>query len=146
MGKKAAITIDRVSKEDLDQVLVIERASFSMPWSRNLFLAEFRNPDVSLMLAARSQTDKSRVIGYIVCWIVADELHIRAYEQHIRAAPLWRQAIHSALDADRFDLEDWTAATTAIPELTKHDNRAADEFCGRPVQDAFLSLVRRMAA
>jgi len=76
MGETAAITIDRLSKEDLEQVLAIERASFSMPWSRNLFLAEFRNPDVSLMLAARSPAAGGRVIGYIVCWIVADELHI----------------------------------------------------------------------
>jgi uncharacterized protein with von Willebrand factor type A (vWA) domain len=60
----------------------------------------------------------------------------------IRSTPLWRQAIHSALNADRFDLEDWEAAYAAIPELTKYDDEAADEFCGHPVQDAFLSLYK----
>jgi len=60
----------------------------------------------------------------------------------VRNTPLWRQAIHSALDADRFDLEDWAAACATIPTLTKVDNEAADEFCGHPVQDAFLSLVK----
>ena len=44
----------------------------------------------------------------------------------VRNTPLWRQAIHSALDADRFDLEDWAAARTAIPKLTKCDEEAAD--------------------
>jgi putative hemolysin len=69
-----------------------------------------------------------------------------ADEQHIRGTPLWRQAIHSALNADRFDLQDWNAARDAIPDLTKYDDEAGDEFCGHPVQDAFLSLVRRMTA
>jgi ribosomal-protein-alanine N-acetyltransferase len=63
-------------KEDLDQVLVIEQISFTMPWSRNLFLSEFRNAPVSLMLVARSTSEPEAIIGYIVCWIVADELHI----------------------------------------------------------------------
>lgn len=63
-------------KEDLDQVLAIEQASFTMPWSRNLFLSEFRNAPVSLMLAARSSQEPRAIIGFIVCWLVADELHI----------------------------------------------------------------------
>jgi len=63
-------------KEDLDQVLAIEQASFTMPWSRNLFLSEFRNAPVSLMLVARSPQEPRAIEGYIVCWIVADELHI----------------------------------------------------------------------
>lgn len=65
-----------MTKEDLDQVLAIEQASFTMPWSRNLFLSEFRNAPVSLMLVARSSEAPQTIIGYIVCWIVADELHI----------------------------------------------------------------------
>jgi len=65
-----------MTKEDLDQVLAIEQASFTMPWSGNLFLSEFRNAPVSLMLVARSSPGSRAIIGYIVCWIVADELHI----------------------------------------------------------------------
>jgi [ribosomal protein S18]-alanine N-acetyltransferase len=76
MGETGTITIDRMTREDIDQVLAIEQASFAMPWSRNLFLSEFRNPSVSLMLAARSPDGGGRIIGYIVCWAVADELHI----------------------------------------------------------------------
>ncbi|CAG0937178.1 Protein ViaA [Thermoflexales bacterium] len=56
--------------------------------------------------------------------------------------PLWRQAIQSALDADRFDLEDWETARQAIPMLTSHDQQAAEEFCGHPVQDSFMSLFK----
>lgn len=76
MGETTTISIAHMRKEDLDQVLAIEQASFTMPWSRNLFLSEFRNAPVSLMLVARQSPEPRAVIGYIVCWIVADELHI----------------------------------------------------------------------
>lgn len=77
MGKEGAITIDFMHKEDIDQVLAIEQVSFSMPWSRNLFLSEFRSPLVSTLLVALAGDPLLRnVIGYIVFWIVADEMHI----------------------------------------------------------------------
>jgi len=87
MGETGTITIDRMTREDIDQVLAIEQASFTMPWSRNLFLSEFRNPSVSLMLVARSPDCGGRIIGYIVCWAVADELHIL----DLATEPSWRR-------------------------------------------------------
>lgn len=86
-------------KEDLDQVLAIEQASFTMPWSRNLFLSEFRNAPVSLMLVARSSPEPRAIIGYIVCWIVADELHILdlATEPTLRRKGIARQLVLAAL-------------------------------------------------
>jgi [ribosomal protein S18]-alanine N-acetyltransferase len=87
MGETGTITIDRMTREDIDQVLAIEQASFTMPWSRNLFLSEFRNPAVSHMLVARSPDSGARVIGYIVCWAVADELHIL----DLATEPSWRR-------------------------------------------------------
>jgi len=63
-------------KEDLDQVLAIEVVSFTMPWSKNLFLSEFRNKPISLMLVALSGDEGRFVVGYIVCWVFVDELHI----------------------------------------------------------------------
>jgi ribosomal-protein-alanine N-acetyltransferase len=76
-----------MTRDDIDQVIAIEQVSFTMPWSRNLFLAEFRNPKVSLMLAARSPEEDGKVIGYIVCWVVADELHIL----DLATLPAWRR-------------------------------------------------------
>jgi len=63
-----------MKKADLDQVLGIEQASFSMPWSRNLFLSEFRSPLISTLLVARM--DDGAIAGYLVYWIVGDEMHI----------------------------------------------------------------------
>jgi ribosomal-protein-alanine N-acetyltransferase len=88
LGKEVAITIDFMKKEDIDQVLKIEQASFSMPWSRNLFLSEFRSPLVStLMVALADDPLPRRVIGYIVLWLVADEVYIL----NLAAAPEQRR-------------------------------------------------------
>jgi ribosomal-protein-alanine N-acetyltransferase len=76
VGKEASFTIDYMTKQDIDQVMAIEQSSFSMPWSRNLFLSEFRSPAVSLLLVALAESPIRTVIGYIVCWVVTDELHI----------------------------------------------------------------------
>jgi len=85
MGETSTITIDRMMREDIEQVLAIERVSFTVPWSRNLFLSEFRNTRVSLMLVARPP--EGGIIGYIVCWVVADELHIL----DLATEPFWRR-------------------------------------------------------
>lgn len=85
---EGAITIDYMKKEDIDQVLEIEQASFSMPWSKNLFLSEFRSPLVStLMVALANDPLSRRVVGYIVFWLVADEVHIL----NLAAAPEQRR-------------------------------------------------------
>ncbi len=76
MGKEAAIVIEAMRVEDVDQVLAIERTSFTMPWSKNLFLTEFKNPLFSFMLVALSDPLQRTVAGYSVCWVLADELHI----------------------------------------------------------------------
>jgi ribosomal-protein-alanine N-acetyltransferase len=77
-----------MKKGDIEQVLEIERASFSSPWSRNLFLSEFRSPLVSTLMVALADDPLSRkVIGYIVFWITADEMHIL----NLASAPEWRR-------------------------------------------------------
>lgn len=77
MGEKAKIKIGVMTGDDLDQVLMIEQASFNMPWSRQLFLRELHNPAISTLLVALADTeDARRVTGYVVFWAVADEMHI----------------------------------------------------------------------
>ena len=99
MGEEDAITIDLMKKEDIDQVLAIEQASFSMPWSRNLFLSEFRSPRVSSLLVALADAPVRTVAGYIVCWLVADEIHILnlAVERAFRRQGIARKLVLAAL-------------------------------------------------
>ncbi len=56
--------------------------------------------------------------------------------------PLWRDHIESVIDADRFDLDDWRAAQAALPQVAQQDQAAGADFCGHPVQDAFLSMYK----
>ena len=99
MGKTPSITIDSMIREDLDQVMIIEKASFSMPWSRNLFLGEFRNTPIALMLSALADSEKRTVIGYIVCWVFVDEVHILdlATDPSLRRKGIARQVVLAAL-------------------------------------------------
>lgn len=94
MGETARITIGVMKTADLDQVLAIERASFSSPWSRQLFLREIHNPAISTLLVAFKDLETSpggqparMVKGYVVFWVVADEMHIL----NLAVAPVNRQ-------------------------------------------------------
>ena len=156
MGEAGTITIDHMTREDIDQVLAIEQASFTMPWSRNLFLSEFRNPKVSLMLVARSPESGGRIIGYIVCWVVADELHIL----DLATEPSWRRkgiarmlvlaAIRQgdAVGASRAFLEVRSSNTAAIllyEGLGFTCSLVREGYYDMPVEDAVVMSLERDA-
>lgn len=59
---------------DLDALLLIESRSFSSPWTRQQFLSEFQQP-YAFVLVVRKPGLKT-ILGYIVYWLLFDELHI----------------------------------------------------------------------
>src|SRR5499426_2866924 len=65
--------------DDLDEVVAIERASFSMPWSRGAFLYELQQNRVARCLVMR---EDARVVGYLCLWEIGDELHITNVAVH----------------------------------------------------------------
>jgi ribosomal-protein-alanine N-acetyltransferase len=67
--------------EDLDEVLEIERASFTMPWSRGAFLYEIEKNRVARCWVVH---EEGAVVGYICLWEIADELHITNIAVHPR--------------------------------------------------------------
>jgi [ribosomal protein S18]-alanine N-acetyltransferase len=60
--------------EQIDEVLVIEEAAFTSPWTRAMYLAELENQGVSFCFLAKE--DDGRAVGFCSVWRVADELHI----------------------------------------------------------------------
>lgn len=62
------------SPEQIDGVLAVEEASFSHPWTREMYLQELQNRGVSFCFFARDET--GRVVGFCSFWRVLDELHI----------------------------------------------------------------------
>lgn len=75
----ASLCIERMRPADLDEVVAIERASFTMPWSRGAFLYEMEQNRVARCLVVR---DGTRIVGYVCMWEVADELHITNIAVH----------------------------------------------------------------
>lgn len=61
---------------DLEELIVIERASFPNPWSCGQFESELKNP-VSVALVARAPYEGGETLaGYIIYWTVHGEAHI----------------------------------------------------------------------
>lgn len=72
-GRAAAFTLRPMTSEDLDQVIEIEKQSFSEPWSRKNFEYELLQLDASELTVAQAG---GRIIGYTVTWFLGDEVHL----------------------------------------------------------------------
>jgi [ribosomal protein S18]-alanine N-acetyltransferase len=70
----AGWTVEALEESDLDDVLEVERASFSNPWTRQMFIWEMQNAGVSYAYVLR--TPQWRVAGFCTVWLVLDEVHI----------------------------------------------------------------------
>ncbi|HTK29336.1 MAG TPA: ribosomal protein S18-alanine N-acetyltransferase [Vicinamibacterales bacterium] len=60
--------------DEIEAVLAIERASFTNPWTREMYLAELENRGVSFCYLARDEA--GQVVGFCSFWRILDELHI----------------------------------------------------------------------
>ena len=68
----------------LDDVLGIEEASFSNPWTREMFLRELANAGVAYGYVLMKPD--GRVVAFSTIWVVLDEVHINNVAVH----PDWR--------------------------------------------------------
>jgi ribosomal-protein-alanine N-acetyltransferase len=84
---------------DLDAVLRIERA-FAAPWTREMFAQELAQPAGSAQLVAAWQ---GQVVGYILWWCVADEIHIvnLAVHDRFRRRGVGRRLLEAAFERAR---------------------------------------------
>ena len=157
MGKKEPVTIEGMRREDIDQVLAIETASFSMPWSRNLFLSEFRSPGVSHLLVALSAGASVRIVtGYIIFWVIQDEMHILnlaigpQHRRHGIARTLATEAVKRAgrKGARRAFLEVRASNLVAqklYSRLGFVGSSLRRDYYDQPVEDAVLMTLERGA-
>jgi ribosomal-protein-alanine N-acetyltransferase len=70
----AELSLRRAGREDVDRVLEIEKEGFLHPWSRELVERELDHTWSRLLLA--EEGPGGAVVGYIVFWIVHDEVHV----------------------------------------------------------------------
>jgi len=59
---------------DLDALIAVEAASFTNPWTREMYQAELAHAGVSFFMLARAP-DRA-VVGFCSYWRVVDEIHI----------------------------------------------------------------------
>ncbi|WP_078543038.1 ribosomal protein S18-alanine N-acetyltransferase [Litchfieldia alkalitelluris] len=70
---EATVTFRLMNLEDIDEVLVIEHASFATPWSREAFYNEIMNNHFAQYIV---MVENEKVIGYCGMWLVMDEAHV----------------------------------------------------------------------
>lgn len=73
------ITVRPVSESDLDEIMLIEGACFHSPWTRQNFLEEFKNSDLSIPLGIEYE---KKIIAYAFIWILLDECHLANIAVH----------------------------------------------------------------
>ena len=71
--------ISRMQESDLDEVVAIETASFSLPWSRNLFLRDLKKNKYAYFFTAR---DKGELVAYAGFWLIFEEIDIVTVAVH----------------------------------------------------------------
>ena len=70
---KSLVTFRFMEMKDIDQILLIERLSFTIPWSREAFYNELTHNQYAHYLVME---EEERIIGYCGLWIVLDEAHV----------------------------------------------------------------------
>ncbi len=81
------LTIRRAGLTDVASIWAIEKASFPTPWSRLSFLAELTQRSSYTLVAGPPAPQPWETWGYIIFWIVTDEMHIlnlAVHPQHRR--------------------------------------------------------------
>lgn len=114
MNPPAAIR--RMTVEDLDAVMTIEKAVFSDPWSRRSYEFEIFGNSYSIPLVMERE---GKIIGHAVVWSIFEEFHIAtiAVTPELQGKGWGRYFLQSLLNmADR--------AEYALLEVRRNNTRA----------------------
>jgi [ribosomal protein S18]-alanine N-acetyltransferase len=68
--------IRRAGLSDVRSLWEIEKVSFPSPWSLWCFLAEYANSKSTILVAGPPPPDPWETWGYIIYWVLADEMHL----------------------------------------------------------------------
>jgi ribosomal-protein-alanine N-acetyltransferase len=104
------ISFRLMTVSDIDQILVIEHLSFTVPWSREAFQNELLSNKYASYIVMQEQNN---IIGYCGLWIVLEEAHVTniavlpEYRGRKLGEALLNQAMElaKALGAERLSLE-----------------------------------------
>jgi ribosomal-protein-alanine N-acetyltransferase len=142
------VVIERLGPDsDLEPIVEIERASFSTPWTLEMFRWELRNTDVSNTWVVR--TAEGTVAAFCCVWVVLDELHINnvavrpAFRrrrfaqlllQHVMDEAVSRGATRATLEVRRSNI----AALRLYDRLGFAVRGVRPNYYTNPVEDALI--------
>lgn len=75
-NKVFEVSADLMTKEDIPEILEIEKESFPVPWSAGMFIGEISNPNSYCICARAKHNDKSILAGYIIFMLISPEIHL----------------------------------------------------------------------
>ena len=85
---------------DVEQVVQIDKLSFTLPWSERTYRLELtENTAAYLIVAELEDQPKQPVVGYIGFWFIVDEAHISTLAVHpdSRGQGIGRRLLEEAL-------------------------------------------------
>jgi len=102
------LIIREMKEQDIDEIIEIERLSFSTPWSREAFVIEMTTNKLAKYIVAEKN---GKLIGYAGLWFIIDEGHIT----NIAVKPEYRgQGVGASLVKELIDISE----ERGIPSLT----------------------------
>ena len=84
------LAIKPAESSHLEQILNIERETFSTPWTRGMFEVELKGNPFSRLFVAMpidDQGETREIIGYLCYWVVFEELRLL----NLAVRPSWRR-------------------------------------------------------
>jgi len=143
----AGWSVDALTEADLDEVLAIEEASFTNPWTRQMFLWELQNAGVSYGYVLR--TPEWPVAAFCTVWVVLDEVHVNnlAVRPQCRGGGVGRALLEFVLrmglglGARRATLEVRQSNAAALKLYERLGFRVAGvrrNYYANPVEDALV--------
>jgi ribosomal-protein-alanine N-acetyltransferase len=99
------LEIGPMTVDDLDEVMRIERVSFRDPWTPGMFRQDLDFPLARCLSAKCAEDGTKRLAGYILCWFVADEVHVTniAVRKDLRQQGVATRLLEEALCQARLD-------------------------------------------
>jgi len=84
----SAPLIAPMTRADLDEVCAIATASFTAPWTRQIFEDELSRPFAALRVLRPGSAAGAGIRAFVSVWIVRDELHVLNLATHPSARRL----------------------------------------------------------
>jgi [ribosomal protein S18]-alanine N-acetyltransferase len=96
-----AVLVRKMMEEDITPVMLIDQASFSLPWSERSYRFDLLENKAARLWVAETHADGgvSEIIGMVVLWIIVDEAHIGTLAVHpsYRRQGIGRKILERAL-------------------------------------------------